>query len=646
MTTQTDKRSANSTSSNPGSEANHLLNWWQKATIVLFIFLPLLSLTVNAVSWLRFGLDMPFWDDWRGYLNGGIGSFKLSYLFQSACDTLYPVGLILDSLAQRYLDGNSVAYQFLSMVGVLGMLLYWQWRLLNVAIKDRIVAASAFSFTLFMLQPHTYWGEPNLAYHQAIPLVCIMAALHVVLNKTWSDFRNIPLLLILGTVSGLSYISGAFSVLTTGIILLVLGKYILPMERKPLLRGGAVLFVTGIMTSIPQLWVIAVIQKGTHRSDAPMALPIEKDFWLFMLGKVGRALMLPTNHPNLSLALASIVVLVIIALVLWFSRCFVSNKIQTLSQARTAVIFLALSGVIFVYLLLVAAGRTNFRPPELCNSFMNTASGVFIFAFARFHYFWVTLLLPWVFAASVTVLTESKRLLVHNSARYLVVALPIIALPLIINAGGFSHAPFYQDLMKHRSTGIQCLVSAIQKGKGINCPQLYAVDLSSAFIYAKSIGASFTRTIPFLDIPFGSVSPAPLFKLLDYQTKDLDFRNIEIVEKTHEGYNLQPDKDSAIYFETGRPIDLKRCLALKVTAQMNVKETDHAQLYYKIPGQLNFSPAAVQNQSIITANQQVDVTFELVSPTGFTDDLMFVPVTKQQQIYLRDLEVRCLLQSP
>lgn len=646
MTTQTEQNLPHATAPEPRLRSNCLQNRWENIAIALFICLPLLSLTVNALSWLRFGLDMPFWDDWRGYITRNIGSFKFNHLFQASCDTMSPVGLMLDSLAQRYLDGNSIAYQFISMVSVLGLLLFFQWRLLTRAIKNRLVAASAFSLTLFMLQPHTYWGEPNLAYHQAIPLVCIMATLFVALDQSWRDFRNIPLLLLLGTIAGLSYISGAFSVLAIGIVLLFLGRFLLPPARKQLLKGGIVLSVTGVITAIPQLWVITVVQKGTHRSDAPMALPIEKDFWLFMLGKVGRALMLPTDSPNVSLIIATIVAMAILVLIGCFIKDLANKKEQTLDHAGLTIIFMALSAVIFVYLLLIAAGRTNFRPPELCNSFMDTAAGIFIFAFARFHYFWVTLLWPWVFAASINVLGESKTSLVRNSARYLPIAIPVIVLPLAINAGALNHAPFYRDLMRHRSKAIPCLTSEVQKGSGINCRQLYVVDLAAAFVYAKSIDSSFTRTIPFRDIPFGTVDPAPLFKLLGNPTNDVDFKNIFIGEQTSEGYGLLAEKDPAILFKTGQPTDMKRCLALKVSARMTVMEADMAQLFYKTPSQTNFAPSASQNQPLPIANELIGVTFELLSPSGFSDDLMFVPVTKQQQFHLRDIEVRCQLEGP
>ena len=94
------------------------------------IFFPVLSLVLRALAWLRYGIDIPWFDDWRGYVDGNIDSLAPAYLFRPVNDTLAPVGFALDALAQRYLDGNSIAYQLISMIVVLGGLMWLQWKLL------------------------------------------------------------------------------------------------------------------------------------------------------------------------------------------------------------------------------------------------------------------------------------------------------------------------------------------------------------------------------------------------------------------------------------------------------------------------------------------------------------------------------------
>ena len=110
----------------------------------MFVFFPVLSLFLGGLAWLRYGIDIPWFDDWRGYMDGNIHSLSLDYLFRSVNDTLAPVGFALDALAQRYLGGNSIAYQFISMISVLGGLMWLQWRLLIQSLQDKLQASVCF----------------------------------------------------------------------------------------------------------------------------------------------------------------------------------------------------------------------------------------------------------------------------------------------------------------------------------------------------------------------------------------------------------------------------------------------------------------------------------------------------------------------
>lgn len=142
---------------------------------------PVSMLAVQALAWLRFGMDMPLWDDWEDFLTGDIGSFSLNYLFHIQNDTVSPVGMFFDSAAFHLLDSNVVAYQLLTMLCVLG-LFYLQWKLLSRILNDRLVAASCFTLCLFMLQPGSYWGAQSMGYIQAIGLVCVLAILDLAIQ--------------------------------------------------------------------------------------------------------------------------------------------------------------------------------------------------------------------------------------------------------------------------------------------------------------------------------------------------------------------------------------------------------------------------------------------------------------------------------
>ena len=272
------------------------INPWHRRLGQILVGLPLLSLTLAAVAWLRYGIDMPWFDDWRGYAAGTIDSLELRYLFQPMNDTMSPVGLALDALAQRFLDGNSIAYQFLSMVTVLGSLLLLQWKLLNRALGSAWQVAVCFLFTVLMLQPNSYWGLENLAYYQALPLVFILWALWL-MSGPGSAWRG-PAVGLLGLLAGFTYISGAFGGLALGIASLAL-TYRLDSSpnRRHLMRDWCWFTAASALTVAVQFYFSVLKSRGTH-VGIPLALPTESSFWFFYLGKLGRSLLLPQNRPR------------------------------------------------------------------------------------------------------------------------------------------------------------------------------------------------------------------------------------------------------------------------------------------------------------------------------------------------------------
>ncbi len=70
----------------------------KKLIILILTLTPLVSLALGALAWLRYGIDMPWFDDWRGYVDGNIHSLNPDYLFRAVNDTLAPVGFALDAL--------------------------------------------------------------------------------------------------------------------------------------------------------------------------------------------------------------------------------------------------------------------------------------------------------------------------------------------------------------------------------------------------------------------------------------------------------------------------------------------------------------------------------------------------------------------
>ncbi|SOS28022.1 membrane protein [Pseudomonas syringae pv. avii] len=275
----------------------------KRVLIVLLVGLPILSAVFNIVSWLRYGVDLPFLDDIRPYYHETAGSLKLHDLFTSSNDTLYPLGMALDSLAFRWLSGNTIAYQAISMTLVLGGILLIQWKLLEYCLNDKLLSAAAFSSLLIMLQPDSYWGLQNMAYHQVLPLLFILTASLVSVSSFGTKLKC-TFGILLATASGLVYISGAFAFLAFSVAMLTRELFV--VKKSPQVMGMAIsMLLPSILTSLLQGWVIVGIQHGIHRADTAMAYPWDAEFWIFILSKIARSLYLSEIFPFLSLGIAS-----------------------------------------------------------------------------------------------------------------------------------------------------------------------------------------------------------------------------------------------------------------------------------------------------------------------------------------------------
>ncbi|MEN6438528.1 MAG: hypothetical protein ABFD97_08090 [Syntrophobacter sp.] len=608
---------------------------WVDVAVWALISLPLLSLVHNEISWLRFGIDIPYWDDWRSYVQCGMGSFSTKYLFTPTNGTLYPVGLALDSLAQRFLDGNTIAYQSLTMLIVLGCLLLLQWRLLLLALEDKLFTACAFSFTVLMLQPDSYWGYQNIAYHQALPLVFDLMAIYIVLSRKWNNAIHIITLLLLGLMSGFSYISGAFSTLTIGIVLIFAGIFIRPGDGKSIFRGGMCLLIAGLISATVQVWM-NFFGKATVLGSVHLVLPLGSDFWLYLLGKIARSLMLPEKYPAFSLSVTLMVSLAVIVLLVSFTRRFANRGKMIVSEATTAVILFSLVGAVFVYLLIVASVRSYAGEQGYGNALAAFEAG-----FPRFHYFWATLVWPWIIAAIIKVLSGAHSVDSRRHLRMIAIAIPAVLLPLFVVAGVLSHVSYHRTASNLRAEGIRSLMSLAREGKVMRCPQLWPrFELTEAVAYARSIGASFVRLIPIPHVPVGTVAPPPLFRMSD-AVDSVDFRNVDSIEKTERGLRLRVGNDSRMVFKTGVAESLGQCLTLEVCASMRVSGQDTAMLFYKVPYRKGIQSVSPKTARILPGEGFTEVSFELSSPTGFVDEFAFLPVTQPQKIDVVDLEVRC-----
>lgn len=593
------------------------------------IALPILSFILSVWSWLRFGMDIPVYDDWRQYNANDMGRLDLAYLFTPHNDTLYTVGLLLDSLAFRLLDGNTVAYQLLSIVFVLGGLLLLQWLLLRKLAASPHAMAIAFSFTLLMLQPDTYWGWQNLAYHQAIPLICTLGIFSLTLGLESQKIAKLIGILCLGFIAGLSYISGAFSILALCGTSFAVGLLSSHVARRKFISAGLALTAPAIITTAAQLWVIVEVQHGTHRADAPMAFPWESDFWLFLLGKIARSLMLPMEHATISLAVTTIVVMALIAVA--FKSLIILGQKKIDRAPDSIYIFLSLCAIVFLYLLLISAGRTNLRPDDV-----DTPLEIFSYGFYRFHFFWVTLIWPWAACLILNWLIEQRKL------AYLLMPLSVCTVALWLACFKYTSIidsdAFFKATMIQRMNGISCIQDKIQLSGSVQCSSVDLGDIEQGIKNGRIAGASFARNLHLIPITMGSDSPRPAYRLSE-NLSSLEILHATKISSIEPPIALKSDIDPSLIFSATN--DIANCSMLEVSASLISSDASIAQLFYLTKDDIGFNEAHSVTTRVAGSPAPQQINLSVSSDSGFKQSLRFDPVIGSQDLTIIDLEVRC-----
>ena len=664
----------------------------RNALVRLCWLIPVLMLAANALSWLRYGTDFPFFDDWRAYATGDIRSLDPKHLFQVVNNTMSPVGFALDALAQRWLDGNTVAYQLLSMLAVLGGLLWLQWKLLAWAVPSPLVRAVSFAFTVFMLQSATYWGEQNLAYQQALPLVFLLGALYFILV---SELR-IPVLgivvALLGLLSGFSYISGAVSALVIGGILLLINAFVASAgwaERseaqhrssqqeqcpevptrvgsshvglrcaQPNLRnpqpallwarvrlGGLVLLILGAGTTAFQFYATRIVG-GADRSEAfPVRWPTHPDFWAYLLGKVGRSFGSAFHNVTHEMAFAFALAAALAGVWLVFLWRVVYRRPESAAvdgSHRISCIYLPLVGAVMVYLGLVAFGRSGFRDASI-----QSLSDVFQFAYQRFHFFWITLVFPWTVAALLTMLPSKSAARTRDHSQtaplWLALAVLVIGWGFAGARGVFEVSTYYEQGRQARANTIRCMSQQLGSGEPIMCPEFALpgwTDWTPAYLHAREIGASFTKYFPLV----GHDSPRHwMFDGAPDAGPGVSWH--DAVQST-DGW-LQGAADPQLLIEVdGAARAFAGCRMLDVRLRIRSDKASFAQVFYRPNGVGDFAEALSRIRPVeagVDAAQELH--FAIESLHGFAPVLRIDPVQGDARFRVEGVRIGCGMSAP
>lgn len=351
------------------------------AVQAILVAFPVLLLAYVAIVWVRYGVDLPLIDDWRDFMDGTAGSFAVADLFRPANDTLYATGKLLDALAVRFLAYNGVVYQLLTMILCLGGTLALYHRLLFRS-APQLPAALAFLVTIFLLQPYSYWGLQNLAYHQILPVLFLLIGLRLAEARHVSDLMLAAAMAALSLLSGFAYISGAFLAATSAFMVVLLSTRGTPPLARRLRYGAAGLAMGAAVTLPAQLWVILVVQDGqTHSAAIPWTMPWTPDFWVFLFGLVGRAVRAQSLPMVPALALTSLVSLTLFITAFKAWRAIAQGG-RSLEELRLPLAYLTLFVGVGFYALMIAAGRASHGAvPE------ESLYGVFLRSGNRFHYY-------------------------------------------------------------------------------------------------------------------------------------------------------------------------------------------------------------------------------------------------------------------
>lgn len=603
----------------------------------VLILTPISSFIINIISWIEYGIDFPFADDWLGLAIAKKNDYDFSYIFRAIAGTIAPVGYTVDYLAQRFIGGNSIGYQLFSLITVLGGILFLQWRLLKTALIDNLRASICFSLCIFTLQPGSYWGAIDFAYHQALPVLFMLAALVVIFKDSRTNSGMILLVFTLGLLSGLSYISGAFASLSVGGSLWAGASILVPSAfRKSLTHKSIALFSSGIIATSVQISATIEVSKNTL-----LAFPSQSDFWLYSLGKFARALNLPINYPVLSLVIASIFLLsCFLLLVFSIAHCLPSSKFQERS-AHTSLIFISLLCMILVYVAIVASARALLRPEAI-----KDLLDVFVFGFHRFHFFWITIVFPWYMAMAFLVYEKystKRRPMLCATGLSLLLAILILGIP----AGLWDHASEYRNLSKIRSNGIKCFGDSIRENKEIRCPLTAPnwfdeenPDLTPAYVYSRNIGASYVKQIPVLPLEH---------EALKYIEPLFTESNVEKVKRFHANkYGnisiLQNKSTTRFKISISNSLRIAQCSLGEMHLLLHQGTRDSMSIIYNSKNSTSSNEVLSPTHTEVLPNSNLTkAIFQLESKLGFEGEIALEFLTTDSGLYLSEIAFFCRL---
>jgi hypothetical protein len=219
--------------------------------------------------------------------------------------------------------------------------------------------------------------------------------------------------------------------------------------------------------------------------------------------------------------------------------------------------------------------------------------------------------------------------------------LPACALLAIWSGKMLNHATGYRDAIEYRaSVETGCIRKALSSGsRHMHCFAHNELDLMPAYLYAREIGASFTRTFP---LRFSRDDPNEL--LFRFSTaSSRQWHANGPVQATQTGLEIEPIRDPQIEFTTGKTKQLASCTDLEVIARVETAGNDLSQLFYLRPGESKFSEARSVKAKLAPREDGglVQIVLHAWSENGFLDRFRFDPGRGDYRVTVNDIELRC-----
>lgn len=599
-----------------------------KLIIRPFFWTPFCVLAYSAGWLLIEGVDIPYFDDWDDFPLSITGNFSIEYLFNSRSSTIFPVGKSFDSLFLPLLNGNTIIYQAITFITVLLSILLLQWKLLKSTLKDPILGISAFLLTTAMLQPDSYWGEQYFAYHQTIPLVCLMLMLYVLICMEWRPMVKVPLYVLLSLTAGFAYISGAFAAIAGAAALLFVSQAI--PERRDFLHAACAVGLGAVVSGAVQA-LLALTGAEAEEQFPFFTSPFSLDFWAFALGVVARSLGLPSSAPVFSLLVVSIIVFVAAGLIAWIIVKALKTAPEDRATQDLICVVLFLAAALFTYLGIVAFARALFFLPR-----RDGLGDVFVHGFSRFHFLWITLIWPWIFAAAL--LLPGRRLR-QGSVQLIAATSAALFAGLWLTSSSFDIPEIFKQANAKKAVGVYCIQRNLIASSGsIVCPSLYPFrpDITHGYASAVLAQANFVRAASPQLRRYNRSPELALFKYGPNTANRVTLSSTEGILGEDGTVSVPPSGKAAIQIVSDQPVKMANCVMLALTAKVAGARGSSVALAYRAPGDTDFS-----STNMMQVKEEGNVELVATSAGGFNDTLKLEFIGGSDTTHISSLTVRC-----